>query len=84
MKSVDKILAELGFIRPTSKPDWDNIAKAYCDMIQDTLLYDDSLVIEGSSKKFYSVKPRIEISIEYMNDYDCEFNQKKINRKEKI
>ena len=83
MTNVEKILAELGFIRPTSKPDWDNIAKAYCDMIQGLLLYDDSLIIEGVSKKFYSVKPRIEIYIEYMNDYDSEFNKKKINRKEK-
>lgn len=78
MNNIDKILAEFGFIRPTSKPDWDNLAKSYCDMIQDTLLYDDSLVIEGSSKKFYSVKPRIEIFIEYMDNYDCEFNRKKI------
>jgi Holliday junction resolvase RusA-like endonuclease len=82
MKPVDKVLAELGFIRPTSKPDWDNLAKCYCDMIQDILLYDDSLIIEGSSKKFYSVKPRIEVYIEYMNDYDCDFNRNKINRKE--
>ena len=78
MTNVEKILAELGFIRPTSKPDWDNVAKAYCDMVQDTLLYDDSLVIEGSSKKFYSVKPRIEICIEYMDDYDCKFNKNKL------
>lgn len=83
MSNVEKILAELGFIRPTSKPDWDNIAKAYCDMIQGLLLYDDSLVVEGSSKKFYSVKPRIEIIIEYMMDYDCKFNRKKILMKGK-
>ena len=83
MSNVEKILAELGFIRPTSKPDWDNIAKAYCDMIQGLLLYDDSLVVEGSSKKFYSVKPRIEILIEYMENYDCKFNRKKILMKGK-
>ena len=64
-----------------SKPDWDNVGKAYCDMIQDILIYDDSLVVEGVSKKFYSVKPRIEITIEYMEDYDCEFNKKKITKK---
>ena len=47
----------------------------------DILIYDDSLVVEGVSKKFYSVKPRIEITIEYMEDYDCEFNKKKITKK---
>ena len=81
MSSAEKIAAELGFIRPVSKPDWDNVGKAYCDMIQDILIYDDSLVVEGVSKKFYSVKPRIEITIEYMEDYDCEFNKKKITKK---
>ena len=78
MKRSEKILAELGFIYPTSKPDVDNLAKAYCDMIQGILLYDDSLVIKMITEKYYSVKPRIEIVIRYMDDYDSEFNKKKI------
>lgn len=81
MNTIEKILAELRYVRPISKPDWDNVAKAYCDMIQGTLLYDDSLIIEGISKKFYSVKPRIEISIEYMEEFDSNFNKSKINKK---
>lgn len=81
MNVVEKVCAELGFIYPTSKPDWDNLAKAYCDMIQGTLLYDDSLIIEGCSKKHYSVKPRIEVTLYYMEDYDCEYNKTKILRK---
>lgn len=78
MNAVEKIAAELGYIRPTSKPDWDNVGKAYCDMIQDVLINDDSLIIEGTSKKFYSVKPRIEVTLQYMEDYDSEYNKKKI------
>lgn len=78
MNAVEKVCAEMGLIRPTSKPDWDNVAKAYCDMCQGFLIYDDSLIVEGVSKKYYSVKPRIEISIEYMVDYDSAFNKKKI------
>ena len=80
MNPIEKVCAELGFIRPTSKPDWDNVAKAYCDMCQGFLLYDDSLVVEGVSRKWYSVKPRIEITIEYMCDYDSDFNKKKIKK----
>jgi len=80
MNAVEKVCAELGLIRPTSKPDWDNVAKAYCDMCQGFLLYDDSLVVEGVSRKWYSVKPRIEISISYMEDYDSTFNKKKITK----
>lgn len=82
MNNVEKICAELGIIRPTSKPDWDNVAKAYCDMIQGILIYDDSLIVEGNSRKFYSLKPRIEIKIEYMEDYDSKFNKRKIKNKE--
>lgn len=78
MNNIEKIAAELGLIRPISKPDWDNVAKAYCDMVQGLLLYDDSLIIEGVSKKYYSVKPRIEIKISYMEFHDSHFNKKKI------
>lgn len=81
MNSVNKILAELGFIRPISKPDWDNLAKAYCDMIQGYLLEDDALIIEGTSKKYYSIKPRVEIAIEWMESFDCKYNEDKIINK---
>lgn len=81
MNKIEQILAEMGFIRPISKPDWDNVAKAYCDMIQGFLIYDDSLIIEGTSSKFYSIKPRIEITIEYMEDFDSDFNRKKMKKK---
>ena len=81
INSVNKILAELGFIRPISKPDWDNLAKAYCDMIQGYLLEDDALIIEGTSKKYYSIKPRVEITIEWMESFDCKYNKDKIINK---
>ena len=78
MKSYEKILAELGFIRPISRPDWDNIGKTYSDMIQSTILHDDSLIVEGISRKYYSSKPRVEIKIRYMKEFDCKYNYKKI------
>lgn len=78
MNASEKICAELGFIRPISKPDWDNVAKTYCDMCKGFLIYDDNLIIEGISKKYYSVKPRIEITIDYMETFDSSFNQKKM------
>lgn len=81
MNNVEKVLAEYGMIRPICKPDWDNLGKTYSDMIQGTLLYDDSLIIEGVSKKFYSSKPRIEISLSYMEDYDSIYNMKKMTKK---
>lgn len=81
MPKVDKVLAELGWIRPITKPDWDNLGKTYSDMIQSTLLEDDSLIIEGTSIKYYSLKPRIEIHIEWADEHDCLYNYKKFRKK---
>lgn len=81
MSAKERILAEKGLIRPISKPDWDNLGKTYSDMIQGTLLLDDSLIVEGVSKKFYSFKPRIEIHIEYMEAHDSLYNERKIRKK---
>lgn len=78
MNRVEKVLAELKLIRAVSKPDWDNAGKTYSDMIQKHLLLDDSLIVEGVVRKFYSFKPRIEIRLSYMEKYDCKFNKKKI------
>ena len=81
MNPVEKLLAAMGFIYPASKPDWDNLGKVYCDMIQGLLVYDYSLIIEGISKKSYSIKPLIEIKLSWLEDYDSAYNKKKIIRK---
>lgn len=65
--AVDTYLAELGVHNPISKPDWDNIGKKYSDMSNSNLWIDDRLVIEGTVKKYYSVLPRVEIKIDYLN-----------------
>ena len=64
---TDTILAEMGLIRPIYKPDFDNIAKKYSDMFNKNIWLDDTLVIDGSIHKYYSVLPRIEIRIRYLN-----------------
>lgn len=81
MTIVERICAEMGFIRPISKPDWDNVAKTYCDMCQDFLIYDDSLIVDGRCRKYYSLKPRIEITMSYMESYDSDYNRKKTEKK---
>jgi Holliday junction resolvase RusA-like endonuclease len=78
---IDTLLAEMGLIRPINRPDWDNLGKTYSDMIQGTLLYEDSLIIEGTSKKFYSIKPRIEIELEYADEHDSMYNYNKMRKK---
>lgn len=71
---TDKFLCEIGLIRPPfTKPDWDNIGKKYCDMYNSNIWFDDSLVIDGSVHKYYSILPRIEIRLRYLN---CIYNKK--------
>ena len=64
---VKTILAELGLIRPDKKPDWDNLGKTYSDMIQKWIISDDAIIIDGEVHKYYSLKPRVEITISYQN-----------------
>lgn len=80
MNKLEKLLAEMRLIRPISKPDWDNLGKTYSDMIQEKLILDDALIIEGISRKFYSLKPRIEVSISYMTEFDSVYNEDKIDK----
>ena len=64
---TDTYLSEIGLIRPMAKPDWDNIGKKYSDMYNQNIWLDDAFVIEGTVRKFYSVLPRIEIRLKYLN-----------------
>lgn len=61
------ILAEIGLERPISKPDWDNGGKKYSDMFNANVWLDDTLVIDGAVHKYYSVLPRVEIYLRYLN-----------------
>lgn len=61
------ILAEIGLERPIYKPDWDNGGKKYSDMFNANVWLDDALTIDGTVRKFYSVLPRVEIYLKYLN-----------------
>lgn len=62
-----KFLAEIGLDRPLSKPDFDNIEKKYADMFNGTIWLDDILVVGSHTEKFYSMLPRLEIRLHFMN-----------------
>lgn len=65
--AIDTYLAELGIIRPICKPDFDNIEKKYADMYNGNVWIDDALVISSRLDKYYSILPRIEITLQYLN-----------------
>lgn len=81
MNKSEKLRAELKLVNNLTKPDWDNLGKTYSDMIQNTIIMDDSLIIEGRVRKYYSSKPRIELTIEYADRYDSKYNMKNITRR---
>lgn len=64
-----------GLIRPTKKPDVDNILKSVLDSLNQVAFYDDTQIVEITASKFYSDTPRIEIEIR-----GCEVAQWKINQ----
>ena len=55
-----------GLIKPTKKPDLDNISKVICDAIshQGGIWHDDSQIASEMLSKYYSDKPRVEVCIE--------------------
>lgn len=63
----DIFLSEIGLIKPITKPDWDNLGKKYSDMSNHSIWLDDQLVMTGKVDLFYSILPRIEIKIKYLN-----------------
>ncbi|GIW49185.1 MAG: phage protein [Caloramator sp.] len=63
-KSTSKKKAELmeeKEIRPTKKPDVDNIAKIILDSLNGIAYKDDSQVVSCLVCKYYSEKPRVEV-----------------------
>lgn len=79
---TDIILAEIGLHRHIQKPDWDNIGKKYTDMFNENIWLDDNLVIDGEVHKYYSILPRVEIYIRYLNYLSSVYQYNQIvNRK---
>lgn len=56
--------AEENVIRPTGKPDCDNIAKAVCDALNNVAYRDDSQIVALAVQKWYTTeKTRLEVTV---------------------
>jgi Holliday junction resolvase RusA-like endonuclease len=51
-----------GEIRPTKRPDWENVAKML-DAFNAVVWRDDAQVVSGLIEKFYSDRPRLHIEV---------------------
>ena len=77
MSRLDIYRAETKQIGASSNPDFDNLLKTYSDMIQGRLLFNDNIITIGHCEKYFSIKPRIEITIKYQMGYDSKYNKKR-------
>lgn len=59
-----KALMMCGLIRPTKRPDCDNIAKAVLDALNSVAYNDDKQIVEMVVRKWYSDVPRTIVMIE--------------------
>jgi Holliday junction resolvase RusA-like endonuclease len=78
LKPVEVLLYETEHDMAIGKPDFDNILKAYVDMIRESIILDDDIVSESYFKKYYSLKPRVILTITYTNGFVSEHSYKKI------
>lgn len=70
-KSTPKYLKEMmitGVVRPTKKPDVDNIIKIIADSLNEVAYKDDKQIVACSCQKFYASEPRVEIVISKLNE----------------
>lgn len=65
-KSVSKKKRGLmlgGIMRPTKKPDMDNVVKIIADSLNQIAYKDDTQIVDCQCRKFYSEEPRVEVRI---------------------
>ena len=52
-----------GRIRPTKRPDWDNVGKIISDALNGLAYHDDSQIVSATVEKWYSTEPRVEVEL---------------------
>lgn len=62
-KKKQRLMVE-GKIRPTKKPDMDNIVKIVSDALNQVAYRDDAQIVDAQVRKFYAELPRIEVILQ--------------------
>lgn len=55
-----------GSIRPTKKPDVDNLFKAVTDALSGIVYADDKQIVKAAQSKWYAEEPRMEVSVKVL------------------
>ena len=56
-----------GSIRPTKKPDVDNLFKAVTDALSGMVYTDDKQIVKAAQSKWYAEEPRMEVSVKVLS-----------------
>lgn len=60
-----------GRIRPTKRPDWDNVGKIISDALNGLAYHDDSQIVSATVEKWYSLEPRVEVILMESEGLKC-------------
>lgn len=71
----EKQRKQKGELRPTKKPDWDNVGKIIADSLNGIAYHDDSQIVDAMFRKFYSDRPRVEVLIREAKPYTPEYKE---------
>lgn len=86
-KSTPKYLKEMmltGVVKPTKKPDVDNIIKIIADSLNEVAYKDDKQIVACSCQKFYASNPRVELVLSKVNEVELgEIKARRNERREK-
>jgi len=78
----EKILFEAGLLPPVVTPDYDNMVKAYTDMMLEQIILDDDLVYKAKIEKGYSFLPRVELCVYYQDQFTSKYVYNRIRKRE--
>lgn len=78
------LLYECKVLQIEDTPDYDNVGKCYTDMLKNNIVSDDDLFWSGTVNKFYSVIPRVEITIRYIAKHESDYIYKKLRSRKSI
>lgn len=68
MTKKNRELVSQRILRPTKKPDMDNVVKVIADSLNGVAYRDDTQIVDCQIRKFYSEKPRVEVTIQQIGN----------------
>ena len=78
---LEKVVYELEGDYAIGKPDFDNVLKAYTDMMIGEIFLDDDLISSCEFNKYFSLKPRTELEIIYPNGFVSDWARKTVTNR---